>query len=413
MDRALFSTRTIILLIAVGVLAFTGALLISIFGNNIDPQRRVGPNSFSKSAIGHRAFLETLRGLRISVRISRARSAQKSGANDLLVVMEPPLDAARPEMLGKLLDGQNVLLVLPKWRGLPDPKQRSWIRLVGPVAGQHLQGTLEAAGVTGKILNGSSAMTWVTDDSTLVPNIQNPHVIQSADLEPFIFSDEGILLGRRRLNRQTLWVLSDPDLLSNHGLRRGDNAAIIIDIINSVRRGGHVIIDETVHGFILDPNLGRVLLRRPFVAVTILGLATLAVLLWAAAGRFGAAIPAAPRFQQGKFELIRNTAGLLEFGGHTRETFLRYLNAMMRDVARRVHAPRGLGDAGRVRWLDEVGRSGQIEADFGALYRDAEDLSQSRHNEPGRHAALAQRLYHWRQEMLHGRRDRTIGQSRH
>lgn len=404
MDRALFSTRTIILLIAVGVLAFTGALLISIFGNNIDPQRRVGPNSFSKSALGHRAFLETLRARGIPVRISRARSAQKSGANDLLIVMEPSPDAARPEKLG----------VLPKWRGLPDAKQKNWVGAVGLVPDQQVRGTFEATGMPGAVTRITGGADWRPNPFKLTPAIENPQLVVSTELQPIIAAGAGILLGRKRSSGQRLWILSDPDLLSNHGLRRGDNAEIVIQMIDRLRRrGGHVILDETVHGFVLDPNLGRVLLQRPFVAATILGLATLAVLLWAAAGRFGAPVPVAPRFQQGKYELIRNTGELLEFGGHTRETFMRYLNAMMRDVARRVHAPRGLGDDGRARWLDEVGRSRKLAADFGALYRDAGELSDSRHREPGRYAALAQRLYYWRQEMLHGRRDRTIGQSGH
>src|SRR5262249_21239120 len=84
-----FSPRTLVIIIAVGVLAFVGMLYLQLFGDAGDPDYEVGPSTYSRSAIGHKALLETLRQLDIPVLISRFKSAEKATDGSLLVLAEP------------------------------------------------------------------------------------------------------------------------------------------------------------------------------------------------------------------------------------------------------------------------------------------------------------------------------------
>src|SRR5206468_9697454 len=81
----LFSPRTLLVIIAVGTLAFVGMLYLQLFGDSGDPDLEIGPSTYSSSAIGHKALLETLRRLDIPVVISRFKSGEKARGSSLLV----------------------------------------------------------------------------------------------------------------------------------------------------------------------------------------------------------------------------------------------------------------------------------------------------------------------------------------
>ena len=123
----LFSPRTLFAMIALGLVAFGGAAYFLIYG---DPatERTTGTNSFSYSAIGHRALVETLRRQEIPVRISRIDSAGRAGPADLLVVAEPRRNWVEANPARYLLPAHNVLIVLPKYTGLRDLVDKTWVR---------------------------------------------------------------------------------------------------------------------------------------------------------------------------------------------------------------------------------------------------------------------------------------------
>lgn len=108
------------MLIALGALAFVGAVYFSLYGDNGRPN---GANSHSLSAIGHMAFVELLREQGISVIVSRNESASKARNDSLLIVAEPL--PQHIESRGQLPRADRTLAVLPKWYGLPNPKARS------------------------------------------------------------------------------------------------------------------------------------------------------------------------------------------------------------------------------------------------------------------------------------------------
>ena len=116
----MFSPRTLLIIIAVGVLAFVGMLYLQLFGEAGDPGFEIGPSTYSSSAIGHKALLETLRRLDIPVVISRFRSGEKATGASLLVLAEPDDSETAAVLLGGFGNLPHGLLVMPKWEGTRD-----------------------------------------------------------------------------------------------------------------------------------------------------------------------------------------------------------------------------------------------------------------------------------------------------
>ncbi len=107
-----FSRRMVIGLVSVVSLSFLAALLWGVFGPELRSDRSVASDSFSRSAIGHHAFVELLRELEIPVVVSRNNSGAKAGDRALLLIMEPLLLLKRLRSL-TLSPPPLLLLLLP------------------------------------------------------------------------------------------------------------------------------------------------------------------------------------------------------------------------------------------------------------------------------------------------------------
>jgi len=152
-----------------------------------------------------------------------------------------------------------------------------------------------------------------------------------------------------------LFVLSDPDLIANHGLARGDNAGRALGLLSRIPGAGQtVVVDETLHGFEQTPSLWRELFVFPLLSATLQGLLALLMLVWSGLGRFGAPMPTSSTHASGRALLIENTAALLGSAGHSAHSLARYLDVTIGDLAQtpaRAHAgdgrhSHGLADRG-------------------------------------------------------------------
>jgi hypothetical protein len=190
-----------------------------------------------------------------------------------------------------------------------------------------------------------------------------------------------------------MYVLSDPDVLNNHGLREPANAAFTIGLIDKLRDGGPVIIDEVIHGYAKPPSLLRTLFQFPLVLATLQVLICAVFAVWAAIVRFGPRKRSPPPLAPGKDFLIRNTAALLHFGGHHSEALRRYLQQNVMAVRHALHAPT-LHATASTEWLERVRllRGGQISL---------LDLERESHTADSAERCLevAERVYRWRMEM--------------
>jgi hypothetical protein len=335
----------------------------------------------------------------------------KAGPSDILVVAEPPVEMKDDAYLLDLLAADRVLFVLPKWRATRDPKYPSWAGQVARLSSSDVNDVLKIVAPGYATRAEPRRIDWKSGRFGQTAVLTEPQLIVSDRLMPIIESSVGQLLGEVEDSYGRTWVLSDPDLISNRGLQKGDNAIIAVGIIQALMpEGGTVIVDEVIHGFPRDPSVWRALLEFPIILITINAMAAAAILIWAATGRFGSPAPVEPPLKAGKTTLIGNAAGLLQFGGHAAEILGRYFAVTFGDVARRIHAPAQLADGALDQWLDRIGKVRKVRAAAASLRREAEQAQVPGRVDDRRVLHIARSLYSWKQEMLHGSGDDTLGQ---
>lgn len=404
-EQSPFAPR--ILLVWVGALAAILALSLYLFayGDGAPERQAVGPSAYSRSAIGYAGLAELLRRANVPVAIKRIGSDAGEGASGLLIIAEPEA-SARYEASGFSFGGaRNVLVILPKWVGERDDRRPGWLRRVEAAPQTGADWALSIVGLGGRIARagpdgpaGGAALTAnrLGVEPKLPADLQ---LIVKSPLTPIVATAGGVLVGEKMQLGRRIWVVADPDLLSNHGLFEGDNARFAGALIDALRGpDGKVVFDETIRGF-ASPAASplRALFQFPFAVAGLYGLAALAILLWSAMGRFGAAEPAPPALKAGKMALIRNVANLLAFAGGRDDVARNYLRACVEDVARRLRAPRGLDLARQMEWLDRVGSARGVKTRVAEIARS---LVGERQDAALARAAIA--LHDWKQEILRG-----------
>ncbi len=411
-ERTVFAPRTVFWLVMIGTLSFVGAIILSVLAGDGGSARSPDANSFSYSAIGHRAFVEVLREVQMPVLVSRYNSASKAGSSSLLIVAEPRAPTATPAAIKRMLSARNVLIVLPKWDGEVNALLPDWLHSADLLPAKDAEQMLMAVLADGEVIRPNGGLSWQSG-SFPAPTLAAPQLVRAPRLESVIGSDRGILLGRIERGWNTVWVLSDPDVLSNHGLGQGDNAILTIRMIDHIRPGnGAIVVDETIHGFEAEPRLTRAILETPLAIAAVIAVVALAVLMWAATGRFGAPQPTARPIKPGKAGLIDNTAGLLEFGGHGVAILNRYLRVALRDASQKLHAPPHLRGADLVAWLDRVGQRRGVGVSCADICNSVAAIAQQQRVDGARLARAARSVNRWKQEMLHGPAGHSIGQDR-
>jgi hypothetical protein len=398
--------------LAVGAIVLL-ATAVSIYAAlAVRTQESAGASTYSRSAIGHAGLLALLRQQGIKAEASQGASGQKvfltpSHVPALLVLAEPDFEISKDE-LRRLLDAPRVLLILPKWTGRPD--RDGWISLAVLQPEAVAQVGLDAAfrDEDAAIVRPETDFKPTTNALGANAHLDSPpQLVTCANLGPVIASADGILLGHitnREYDpyvRRELFVLSDPDVISNHGLAHG-NAALALAIINRARNGGPVIFDETIHGFHSAPSgRFRLLAARPFLAATLSALAAFALLIWATARPFAPATQSTPDgIQAGRLALIANIADLLLFAGHLGDVLRRYVQVTIEDVATRLHAPDTGNTPIRADWLAQAETRRTITTPEATLRAEAARLAANPN--PTTAQTLAANAYAWKQEMLRG-----------
>ncbi len=422
-----FGRHATILLVAGMAISFAVGIGLSIVGREIEPVVSAEPDGFSRSALGHAAFVRLLRELDIPVVVSRTPALDRRIAKAVVVVAEPKLDELRRRP--GLLEGKAraILLVLPKRQGAPDPSRQTWLESADLRPASDADAVLAEAGIGGGVGRreaGAPRIAYATGRFRSAPTLERAQLYRGGDLVPIVAApggDGGVVVGelpapelRNRGGPQRLVVLADPDLISTHGLEDGDNAALAVELIEDLRGDdGVVIFDETVHGHEVEQSIWKELFDFPLVLSVIQAALAAAALLWAGLRRFGSPLPAAAAVAPGKEQLIDNTAALLRFAGHSGHALSRYLGTIVREAAEALHAPEGLAPKDLRAWLDRVGAARGVPTRLADLDVRVASAAQARGRgragaEPGAagaHAIIsaARRIHRWRREILHGR----------
>lgn len=428
--RNVFSPRVVVWLIGVGVLGFLALAAHLLLEDEPQHWATIGPTSYSFSAIGHRAWYEALGDDGLVVRRSRFAPVRLARAG-VLVAAQPLIgrDTIRP-----LLNANRLLVVLPKWRGRPASDHPGHVAAVWPIPVPALSDLLEdlSGDRAADLVRHDAAVTWRESRLGGPPTLQQPHLFRAEGFRPLLATTDGwMLIGERRRHGRVLVIVSDPDLINNAGIGLAGNAALgralIADMlsdgdpaatggtgIDNLLAGGlpggdgtgPVIFDETIHGLERAPTLAREALRMPFLIGTLLAAAALAMLFWAAAGRFGQPVPPPRLLAAGKAVLIGNMANLLLSAGHHGMILDRYRRDILREVAAACHLPPRLTDAERVQHLDTLAAARGIRAMPAPAIDDTDTApvppGDSRRRAAPRTWRSALRLHRWKQEMLHG-----------
>jgi hypothetical protein len=406
----IFSRRLLVGWVVGAVVVFAISLYF-MGGGELSGPDSVGPSTFSRSAIGHAGIADVLTQLAIPVVKSRSSSLEKLSPGSVLVIAEPRRNGQSEDAIRTLLKAQTILLVLPKWTGQPSERKAGWLSEVGERPLLDAQWALNLIAPRGEVVREKGAVQWTTNALHIAPDADLPvQLVRGDRLRPIIGAMQGMLVGEISDKDRKIWVLADPDIISNHGLARAGNAASALALIKALRGGdGSVVFDETVHGFVVRPVSPFLLLFRfPFVVATVQGVLAIALLLWATLGRFGAPQTAPPALRAGREGLLQNMAKLVEFTGHQDVMVNRYVQETVRDAAHQLHAPRelmgaGVMGAGLIAWLQRVGLARGVAIDCEAVLIQAAEQGTARRRNPTALVRLARDIHQWKGEIVDGR----------
>lgn len=398
-----FQPRVLAALAAALCALFAASLLLTGMGGRETAGLASGANSYSNSAVGHLAFHDLLDGLGYRTQRVEDRPLEAVGETGVLILAEPAGSLASEENRNKLQTAGRILLVLPKWSVRPGERRKDWIGQAELVPVLRAQSALGAAVSGGDVVRVKPPVSYSKAIAAADPTVQGElQLIKGSNLTPLISTPDGILLGELRQGGRRTFVLADPDPIENHGLGQGTNAAFVRDMVAALMDGRNrkLVFDETIHGFKRSPpNLLKFLYEFPLNLVLVQILAAVALLLWAAMGRFGAPLPAPRRLDAGRHALIGNAAALVDYAGHHGAVLQCYIAMTLQDAARALRAPAGLEGAALTAWLAQASEARGVDPKPLAALGDGPATA------PRNLASLlaaAQALHHWRKDLPHG-----------
>jgi hypothetical protein len=391
----LFPMRRMRWLVGLAIFGFLGALFIAIIKDD-DGVPAPGATPQSESAIGQKAFVTFLDAMDVPTGFSFGELLSFVGVDQLTMLIEPDPAAISFQDLPRRMDAKTVLLVLPKWVETPDAEKPRWIARAGLMERAAVR---EVAGsVVGgvDILRFTAPVNFNRNDYRNAPTLNRPQLMRSNRLKAIIAAPEGILLGSIKRGRSTIYVLSDPDVLNNHGLDNGNNGALVLGIINRLRGEGSVAIDYGIYRDVAAKSMWRRLVEPPLVGITAILFFSLVLLLWHASTRFGQPLKLPPPVERGKLALIANSAALFQTREHSYDLLERYLEQQLNDLLRQQPQIARLSGTARVQSLDHLSQLRGASHSYSALEREVK----ARTVDP---AQLAKDIYAWKQEIMRGK----------
>ena len=333
-------------------------MLLFIFSSDFEELSSWEVDSHSPSALGNKAFVDLLQETGHPVIISHYQSEKRASQYSLLTVISPDLNFIHPRYEMPSLTTQEfwetktpTILVLPKriadnqsWK---NPKWLEKHRLFDINDAEKILQEITPSLSLNRAATTTSC-SWKGSGVNLV--LPDPQLITIHDddgsFTPIIECTEGIIAGihtRQEIDYlsemgfqdiSTL-IISDSDLLLNWNIGKGDNAALLLRLLDQfTKQEASFLIDETHHGFIRPRSVWRLLFDLPLLPVTFSILLALALLLWSAMIRFQPAETEPPEFLNGSHFLIKNTAQLLGYAQLSQQAIERYFHHVLLDVAK-------------------------------------------------------------------------------
>jgi hypothetical protein len=383
-----FRVRTVILILAIGILGFIGTLVLGAYAPDLRSGRNGGSHALSNAATGFSGIVQLARATGLNPEILRDPHMMDG---EELIVFTP--DNGRQDIsLG--INGRNAkptLFIFPKWETMGDPTHSGWVRYIGLKDESDPEGVLAPARKLKVFRHPSGGRPLITTgDLPQAVRFTAPRPVQTisgTDVHPLVTDDAGHAVVAQ-LGDGPLYVIADPDLLNNKGVADAHQAAAALALLDWMNSSGskQIDFDVTVNGLGHSRSPLKLAFDPPFLAMTLAIAAAVLLAAWQATARFGSPRRRERAIAFGKAALIDNTATLVRKAGRQATLGARYVD-VIRDRAAIVFgmSPR-LRDAALDAQLDRLdGRARFTE------------LAEAARTARDRHSALsaAQALHKW------------------
>jgi len=395
-----FNVKVVLGLIAAAVIAFGALLILLAYTEEPGPPGSQGTAAPSRSAVGY-AGLVQLMGRFTDAQVVRSRDDDALYSEDLLVVAVT--GAGGPEAIRELLRQRGpraTLLILPKWLVRPDRSRPGWVQAIAPVLGPRaaamIDSDLRIAEVRrneGDVAQGQDFLEGLT-----LPVPSQPQAIVSG-LNPIatLPRANGALVAR--IGEQPHFVLADPDLLNNHGLRDPARARAAVQLLTALSPTGATRINFDLEtggagGRRPDrPSLLQLAFEPPLLAMTLALFVAALLAGYYGAFRFGPARREQRAIAFGKAALVENSAGLIRLAKREARLGHAYADVVRTEAARITGAPAWLGGDKLDAYLDRLGRAGEARfTELAAAVAEATDRASL--------MAAARALHEWKRGLV-------------
>ncbi len=403
----LFSPRTMLWVVLVGVFAFSAFVVLSAYAPDLrSGTGDGGAHALSRSAVGYAGVVELLKGGGRPLVVSRGAPPVTAEGSGLLVLTPGP-DTGPNDIDGLHFNGLK-LIVLPKWNAAQSPRRTGWVEKEGVMpAGLTLhalgKGPWKAdlqrrKGVSRPTLKAGEAAGFPAGEILAPGPIDSLQTISGAGWDPIVTDEQGRAVVAVASRGQAA-VLSDPDLLNTQGIADLNTARAGVEILDRLRGKGPVVFDVTLNGFGRRRSLLKLAFQPPLLGATLCLLAAALMMGLHAVARFGPAERPAPVLALGKRALADNSAALVRMARREPRMAGAYAALTRETAARAVGAPRDLDEAQLDALLDRLSAAHGLEFRFSTL---AAEAAKARTN--AELIGAAQRLYQWRGDMTRDHR---------
>lgn len=387
-----FRPATILLVVAIGILAFAAMLLLGAYAPDLRSGRNGGTHALSNAATGFSGIVQLARATGRNPLILRNEGMLDS---EDLMILTP--ETGSIDMTGILARRATkpTLVVMPKWNTVADQRRTGWVRAQG----------LRPAWDPGRVLaparplqvqrhrSGGTPLKTVPAHAPGDLRFVAPSPLQTVagrGLQPIVTDQAGraVLV---QFEDSALYLLADPDLLSNRGMadrRQAAAALAMIDFLNSTGAKS-VTFDVTLNGLGQTRSPLRLMFDPPFLAATLAIAAALLLAGLQAISRFGPPRRPERAIAFGKAALIDNAAALVRQARREAGLGSRYAEMIREKAVTVFGVPARFRDEAITEYLDKLdGRSRfSALASAAAEARTKEEL-----------VVAAQALHRWQKE---------------
>ena len=415
-DGVLFSPKVVLGMILAGVFAFSAFVVLSTYAPDLQSGDDGRAHALSRSAIGYGGIVKLLRDTGEPVLVARRSLRHQAPA---LLVLTPDTGVAPQAYLDAVVVPTTTLVVLPKWRGGPDPRHQGWVGGLKPLAANDLApllktmnlrkatATIDKTTATRRLTGApGTALAGLTFEAGPIGSFQT---LSGPGLIPVLTDEQGRVVLVRRGDAKA-YVLSDPDLLDTMGLKDPRTARTGVRLLQALRDegverqgGGVIAFDVTLNGFSRSRSVLKLGFEPPFLGATLCLVAAAGLMGLHAAARFRAVRRGERALALGKDALIDNSAGLIRMAGREPAMAPRYAElqrtAAIRALGGETRGGSRLEGQALVDFLDRQGErfgatdhASSLDEETRAV-RSSSDLMK-----------VAVKWYHWRLEMTRERR---------